>query len=147
MSIKVQFMKPFYSKVTGSTLRLVFAYQYLSIIKDDELYAFVPVEGKEIHFNLESQQVENLSDVFVFQRGNRFIRMPIYQLMLVCAGFEENIKKNTENVTPNGSTEATSLEIENLFKSLEDFNIDHAINLALDERDFETCRKLVALCK
>ncbi len=56
--IQVQFMKPFYTKVTGKTLRLVFAYQYFSIVKDDELFHFVPVEGKEMVINLDTKQIE-----------------------------------------------------------------------------------------
>jgi hypothetical protein len=81
--LHVQLMKPFYSKQEGETMKLVFAYQYFSIRKDDELFHFIPVEGKEIIVNLKTYQVENLSEVFVFQKGNRFIRLPLYQLLLV----------------------------------------------------------------
>lgn len=81
--ITIKFMKPFYTKVSGSKLRLVFTFKYLSIIKDDEVYHFIPIEGKEMIVDLNTMKVENLSEVFVFQRGNRFIRLPLYQLMLV----------------------------------------------------------------
>ena len=32
---------------------------------------------------MKSLQVENLGEVFVFQRGSRFIRLPLYQLLLI----------------------------------------------------------------
>lgn len=81
--LQVKLMKPFYSKQEGQIRKLVFAYQYFSILKDDELFHFIPVEGKEIIINIKTYKVENLSEVFVFQKGNRFIRLPLYQLLLV----------------------------------------------------------------
>ncbi|MDN7244734.1 transcriptional regulator [Planococcus shenhongbingii] len=81
--LHVKLMKPFYTKKEDHLVRFVFAYQYFSILKDDELFHFIPVEGKEIVVNLNTFQVENLSEVFVFQKGNRFIRLPLYQLLLV----------------------------------------------------------------
>ncbi len=81
--LSVQRMKPFYTSQEDFRLRLVFAYQYLSIIKGGELFQFIPSEGKEIVINMKSLQVENLGEVFVFQRGTRFIRLPLYQLLLI----------------------------------------------------------------
>ncbi|WP_432363739.1 transcriptional regulator [Sporosarcina sp. UB5] len=81
--LSVQRMTPFFTSQEDFRLRLVFAYQYFSIIKGGEVYQFVPSEGKEIVVNMKSLQVENLGEVFVFQRGNRFIRLPLYQLLLI----------------------------------------------------------------
>lgn len=83
MAIEIKEFKPFYAKLENGVLRIVLAANYLSIIKDDETFQFIPIEGKEILVDILSGSVTNLSDVFVFQRGNRFIRMPIYQLQLV----------------------------------------------------------------
>ena len=58
--IQVNYMKPFYTKISDTTLKLVFAYQYFSVVKDEELYYFVPIEGKEIIVNLSTRQIENL---------------------------------------------------------------------------------------
>lgn len=147
--IKVQFMKPFYTKVSGNILRLVFAYQYFSIEKDDELYHFVPVEGKEMLIDLHTKQVENLSDVFVFQRGNRFIRLPLYQLLLV-----SNIEKHLNPILSKhgdieiniNNEEKFSVEYEQLFDELEKENIKWAIDYALQVRNeemfYELCNKL-----
>lgn len=81
--MQVQYLKPFYTKVTGDKLRLVFAHQYLSILKEGEIYHFIPIEGKEIIIDLQTRQIENTSEVFVFQKGNRFIRLPLYQFSLI----------------------------------------------------------------
>ncbi|MCM3744144.1 transcriptional regulator [Sporosarcina luteola] len=81
--LSVQRMTPFFTSQENFRLRLVFAYQYFSIIKGGEVYQFVPSEGKEIVVNVKSLQVENLGEVFVFQRGSRFIRLPLYQLLLI----------------------------------------------------------------
>ncbi len=81
--LSVQRMTPFFTRKEEYRLRLVFAYQYFSINKKGEIFHFVPLEGKEIIINMKNLQVENLAEVFVFQRGNRFIRLPLYQLLLV----------------------------------------------------------------
>ena len=81
--LSVQRMRPFFTSQEDFRLRLVFAYQYFSIIKGGEVYQFVPTEGKEIIVNVKSLQVENLGEVFVFQRGSRFLRLPLYQLLLI----------------------------------------------------------------
>ena len=86
--IDIKFMQPFYTKSTEKNIRLVFAYKYLSFVKGEELYQFIPIEGKEIVINLETGQPENLSEVFVFQCGNRFIRLPLYHFFLVSNAME-----------------------------------------------------------
>lgn len=138
--IQVQFMKPFYTKVNGKTLRLVFAYQYFSIVKDDELYHFVPVEGKEMIIDLDTKQIENLSEIFVFQRGNRFIRLPLYQLLLISNVHEhlspilEKASNNEDqlNILPSEKEES---EVQKMIRYLEEQNLDRLIDNALEMRD------------
>lgn len=138
--IQVQFMKPFYTKVSGKTLRLVFAYQYFSIVKDDELYHFVPVEGKEMIIDLETKQIENLSEIFVFQRGNRFIRLPLYQLLLISNVHEHlspilekaSNNEDTLNILPSDKEES---EVQKMIRLLEEQNLNRLIDQALEARD------------
>ncbi|MEK9197458.1 IDEAL domain-containing protein [Ureibacillus sp. 179-F W5.1 NHS] len=138
--IQVQFMKPFYTKVSGKTLRLVFAYQYFSIVKDDELYHFVPVEGKEMIIDLETKQIENLSEIFVFQRGNRFIRLPLYQLLLISNVHEHlspilekaSNNEDTLNIPPSDKEES---EVQKMIRLLEEQNLNRLIDHALEARD------------
>ena len=137
--IHVQYMKPFYTKVTGSKLRLVFAYQYFSIMKEDEAFHFIPIEGKEIVVNLNTMQVENLSEVFVFQRGNRFIRLPLYQLLLV-SNVHDHLMPLLESAASNvskQSTESEEFDKETLevIRFLESENLSRLIDNALLERD------------
>jgi hypothetical protein len=81
--LSVQRMTPFFTSQEDFHLRLVFAYQYFSILKGGDVFQFIPSEGKEIIVNTKSLQIENLGEVFVFQRGSRFIRLPLYQLLLI----------------------------------------------------------------
>ncbi|RHW39980.1 IDEAL domain-containing protein [Lysinibacillus yapensis] len=137
--IQVQYMKPFYTKVNGNTLRLVFAYQYFSLMKDDELYHFVPVEGKEMIVDLETKQIENLSEIFVFQRGNRFIRLPLYQLLLI-SNVHEHLtpildQAETEDKTKPGKIEEGNSEMHEIIRDLEKQNLERLIDEALEDRD------------
>lgn len=132
-------MKPFYTKVSGTKLRLVFAYQYFSIMKDEEIYHFIPIEGKEMIVNLNTMQVENLSEVFVFQRGNRFIRLPLYQLLLVSNVHEHLmpiLESSAVNVQP-VKVEMNEIdeEILSLIQSLEEENLSRLIDNALADRN------------
>ena len=148
--IHVQFMKPFYTKVTGNQLRLVFAYQYFSILKDDEIFHFIPIEGKEMIVNLQTMQVENLSEVFVFQKGNRFIRLPLYQLLLISNVHEhlvpilENSAPQTEEVE---TKQAERTEVDDIILELERDNIARLIDEALARNDKEGFQRLVEQLK
>lgn len=138
--ITVQFMKPFYTKVSDTKLRLVFAYQYFAIEKDAELYHFIPIEGKEIIVDSKTMQVENLSEVFVFQRGNRFIRLPLYQLLLVSNIHEhltpilDNVKGNLD-IEPTEEESSINPEVLALIHALEEENLSRLIDTALAERN------------
>ncbi len=146
--IQVQFMKPFYTKISGTKLRLVFAYQYFSITKDEEIFHFIPIEGKEMIVDLNSMQVENLSEVFVFQRGNRFVRLPLYQLLLV-SNVHEHLMPLIENVSPHVKTTLKqevyefNEEVEGIIHELEKTNLAHLIDVALASRNEELFQHLM----
>ncbi len=132
--MQVQYMKPFYTKITGDKLRLVFAYQYFSILKENEIFHFIPIEGKEMIINLHTQQIENLSEVFVFQKGNRFIRLPLYQLLLI-TNVHEHLAPILESATPKPQiplvSSVTVGEINQLIIEIEQKNFDYLIDKAL----------------
>lgn len=138
--IQVQFMKPFYTKLSDSKLRLVFAYQYFSITKDEEIFHFIPIEGKEMIVDLNTMQVENLSEVFVFQRGNRFVRLPLYQLLLV-SNVHEYLTPIIENVsTQFKPSQVEPLyqfdeEVEGIVRGLVEENLSRLIDNALESRN------------
>ncbi|MGE7835939.1 IDEAL domain-containing protein [Viridibacillus arvi] len=138
--LHVRRMEPFYTKKEGNRLKLVFAYQYFSITKEDELYHFVPVEGKEIIINLNNLQIENLSEVFVFQKGSRFIRLPLYQLLTISNIHDhlELIYDSLELSKEKGKTEqftSTNKEVVDLITQLEKDNKLRLIDQALADRD------------
>ncbi len=142
--LQVKLMKPFYTKKEGHLVKFVFAYQYFSILKDDELFHFIPVEGKEIIVNLNTLQVENLSEVFVFQKGNRFIRLPLYQLLLV-SDIHTHLQAilQEEKAGVNGVNEQTREEAEEAIQLLEKENFDRMIDYALETHDEAMFKRLL----
>lgn len=136
--LQIRRIEPFYTKRVGDRLKLVFAYQYFSVLKDDELFNFIPVEGKEIIINLKTLQIENLSDVFVFQRGSRFIRLPLYQLLLV-SNIHDHLQKILDDLElKKEQDEARAVahsEFKMLFTEMENQNRLNLIDVALDRRD------------
>ncbi|GEK31959.1 hypothetical protein KZO01_22680 [Kurthia zopfii] len=138
--LKIRKIEPFYTKRDGDCLKLVFAYQYFSILKDDELFHFIPVEGKEIIIDLKTLQIENLSDVFVFQKSSRFIRLPLYQLLLVSNIHDhlQIILNDLELEKETNSAFATiNDETKTLMYELEEQNRLRMIDVALDTRNRE----------
>ncbi|VEI05066.1 IDEAL domain-containing protein [Kurthia zopfii] len=138
--LKIRRIEPFYTKRDGDRLKLVFAYQYFSILKDDELFHFIPVEGKEIIIDLKTLQIENLSDVFVFQKSSRFIRLPLYQLLLVSNIHDhlQIILNDLELEKETNSAFATiNDETKTLMYELEEQNRLRMIDVALDTRNRE----------
>ena len=134
--LSVKRMTPFYTSKEDFRLRLVFAYQYFSIVKGQEVFQFVPIEGKEIVVNMKSLQVENLGEVFVFQRGSRFIRLPLYQLLLI-SDLHLHLSAVLEGIfhlAPELS-EPQSREIEQLIGELEWENRLRLIDRALELND------------
>lgn len=145
--LKIRRIEPFYTKRDGDRLKLVFAYQYFSIVKDDELFHFIPVEGKEIIINLQTLQIENLSDVFVFQKGSRFIRLPLYQLLLV-SNIHDHLQIILNDLELKDETkqvfEAVSEEVNELLDDLEESNRLRMIDYALEERNIELFNELTS---
>lgn len=142
--LQVQLMKPFCRKLEGNRIKLVFAYQYFSIKKDNELFHFIPVEGKEIIVNAQSLQVENLSEVFVFQKGNRFIRLPLYQLLLVSdihIHLQSIIGDNDQNESGVILLEST----EEIIRQLEQENYERMIDYALLHKNAALFKELQQL--
>ncbi len=134
--LSVKRMTPFYTSKEDFRLRLVFAYQYFSILKGSEVFQFVPIEGKEIVINMKSLQVENLGEVFVFQRGSRFIRLPLYQLLLI-SDLHMHLSTVLEGIfqlAPELS-EPQAREIEQLIGELELGNRLRMIDYALETND------------
>lgn len=144
--IAIKFLKPVQERITADNkLCLSFTYQYLSILKGDEIYYFVPIEDKEIIVDMYSLQIENKYDVLVFQRGERFIRLPLHQLMLV-SDLHKFLRPIVEKYI-NNHEEINLLnesDLELLFKELEKQNLLYAIDETLDSRNEAMFYELVS---
>ncbi|TQR21194.1 transcriptional regulator [Psychrobacillus vulpis] len=138
----VQLMKPFYTKQEDGRIKLVFAYQYFSIRKDDELFHFIPVEGKEIIVNAKTLQVENLAEVFVFQKGNRFIRLPLYQLLLV-SDIHIHLQSIIETTELKDSPQSLIDGTEEIIHQLEQVNYERMIDYALCNKNESLFKELL----
>ncbi|NYF23523.1 transcriptional regulator [Sporosarcina sp. JAI121] len=143
--LSVQRMTPFFTTQEDFRLRLVFAYQYFSIIKGGDVFQFIPSEGKEIVVNMKSLQVENLGEVFVFQRGNRFIRLPLYQLLLISdlhmhltIILEGKMGIEMQEATP----EVVLLEAASIIEQLETDNRMRMIDFALETENIKMFNEL-----
>ncbi len=136
--IKVQRLTPFFTKQEDFRMKLVFAYQYFSIEKGGEVFQFVPTEGKEIVINLKSLQVENLGEIFVFQKDSRFLRLPLYQLLLI-SDLHSHLNTIMEgNINPNKDTEVAAEvvgEAAEIIEALEHENRVRMIDYALETDD------------
>lgn len=132
----IQRIKPFFTRKEEFHLRLTFAYQYFSISRNGEVFQFIPAEGKEIIINTKSLQIENLGEVFVFQRGSRFIRIPLYQLLLVSDLHVHlsTILEGAMEVEGHLYEERTG-ETEQLFKQLEQDNWERMVDYALETKN------------
>lgn len=143
--ITVRRMTPFFTKLEDFRLRLVFAFQYFSIEKGGEVFQFVPTEGKEIVINMKSLQVENLGEIFVFQKDSRFLRLPLYQLLLI-SDLHKYLNIIVEsNVNPNKDANVSDevmLEAEEIIATLENDNRSRMIDFALETDNLVLFNKL-----
>ncbi|MBE1555675.1 transcriptional regulator [Sporosarcina limicola] len=132
--LSIQRITPFYTSQEDFRLRLVFAYQYFSIFKRGEVFQFIPSEGKEIIINMKSLQVENSGEIFVFQRGNRFIRFPLYQLLIISdlPMYLRTIIERVVNTNAGTSTEVEIPEAIEIIRQFEAANRLRMIDYALE---------------
>ena len=82
-----------------------------------------------------------MSEVFVFQRGNRFIRLPLYQLLLVSNVHEHLmpiLESSSADVKPvKAEADEVDAEVAELIHTLEESNLSRLIDVALADRNEE----------
>ncbi|KIL49866.1 IDEAL domain-containing protein [Jeotgalibacillus soli] len=136
MLLMIKMMKPFYTLQEGNDLKLVFAYQYFSVVKGTEVYQFIPVESNEIRINLKTKQIENLTDIFVFQRGTRIFRIPLFQLLQI-SDLIDHLKSITTFYIQEAKTLAEAESFNEEIFHLEIQNLQRLIDKALSDGDRE----------
>lgn len=141
----MDYLEPFYLKVGDVNARIGFGYKAITVLNEGEGYDFIPIEAKEIVVNTVTKEVLNLSDVFVFQRAHRFLRLPVYQLLLISdiGVYLHPIVEDLTNtaiatVTPVKARAELTEDVGGLIAEIEIAHLHLGINKALDERDEET---------
>lgn len=140
--ITVKMLKPYYVKEDQDCIRLVLAYQYFSILLDDKVYHFVPLESKEIKINRKTKKPENVSDYFVFQKGTKYSRIALSDLIKL----PDFLTHLHSIVHPYLLSEPVSepLEREEEKKVIEQLELENAkrlIDVALDNRNYDAFLK------
>lgn len=146
--LEVEMMKPFYITQEDHSMKLIFEYEYFSIRKGNEVFEFIPAEGKEISINVNTYQVENLGDIFVFQNGNRFIRLPLYQLLLI-SDIHSHLQTIMQQVDVEWSDPDLycTKETEKLIHQLEKENFERLLDYSLTEGDRKLFMQLTSYLK
>ncbi|MFD1039931.1 IDEAL domain-containing protein [Virgibacillus byunsanensis] len=144
--VTVKMLKPYYIKADDDYVRVILAYQYFSVVINNKVYQFVPVEAKEIRINRRTQEIENINAKFAFQKGKdilfiameELISLPDFLVQLHAIGepyyiYTKDKKREREK------------ESVVIIDELECLNIKRLIDQALDERDEETFYSLAKL--
>lgn len=153
--VTVKELKPYFISVNPNSILIALDHRHFSVLINDELYHFAPLEAKEIHINRKSRKVENLGARFAFQKGGdiiyiamtKLVSLPdfLHQLYSIVEKYfiEDNIQEDFEVVHATDFFDVSlSEESTDFIKQLEEQNLRRLIDKALDERDEETFRKL-----
>lgn len=142
--VTVKLLKPYYIKMSSEYIRVILAYQYFSLLINNQVYHFIPVEGKEIRINRKTKQVVNTETKFAFQKGEDTIYITMKKLI----SLPDFIDHLSEIVKPYYIVdEKNLLNDENavFFKELEKNNLLRLIDQSLDDKDKERFDSLVKL--
>ncbi|WP_228552414.1 IDEAL domain-containing protein [Gracilibacillus salitolerans] len=132
----MKMLKPYYVKEEGNYIRVVLAYQYFSLLMDDEVYHFVPLEAREIRINRDTQQIENKNDVFVFQKGKKYNHITLSDLMKV-KDFQEHLSTILSPYIIVSETDEKKDNIDHVIMELERSNLLRLIDRSLDDKNPE----------
>lgn len=139
--ITVKMLKPYYIKANSQHVRIVLAYRYFSVVINEDVFQFIPIEAKEIRINRSNKEIVNVESRFAFQKDKKIIYMSMTELISLPdfitqlhAIAKPYFKKNTEE---------GDQEIDDLIEELETHNVKRLIDKALDNRDYQALRELV----
>ncbi len=103
---------------------------------DDEVYHFVPLEAREIRINRDTQQIENKNDVFVFQKGKKYNRITLSDLIKV-KDFQEHLSTILSPYIIVSETDEKKDNIDHVIMELERSNLLRLIDRSLDDKNPE----------
>lgn len=144
--VTVKMLKPYYIKADADYVRVILAYQYFSVIINQKVYQFIPVEAKEIRIDRSTRKVKNLDANFAFQKDKDVVYVSMSELISLPDFLEQlhaiaepYYKKDTVNKNDIKNDSAVIID------ELEQMNLKRLIDKALDERDQEAFHRLVEL--
>lgn len=147
--VTVKMLKPYYIKMSTEYIRVILAYQYFSVLINDKVYHFVPIEEQEIRIDRKTQQVVNIEATFAFQKGKdiihiamkKLISLPDFLVQLHSIAEPYYKQSEIENKGKDVSIDEGAIMIE----ELEKLNIKRLIDKSLDDRDDQAFYELVKL--
>lgn len=150
--VTVKTLRPYYIKVDSRAIRVILAYQYFSVLINDELYQFIPIEAKEIRINRKTRKVENIGARFAFQKDKdiiyiamtKLISLPDFLLQLYSI-VESHFAKEEEKI--DHRVNEIDHNLSEFIQQLEEENIKRLIDYSLDKGDEESFKQLVKLMK
>lgn len=132
---------------------VILAYQYFSLLVNQKVYHFVPIEGQEILVNRKTKQVVNTETKFAFQKDNDII----YITMKKLTSLDDFLGQLEEILNPYFEEKDDMIAVEKQYKisedtselirHLENENIKRLIDKALDNQNVEEFEQLVSLLK
>ncbi|MCT1902274.1 IDEAL domain-containing protein [Oceanobacillus sojae] len=142
--VTVKMLKPYYVKTEEKYIRIILAYQYFSIIMNKKVYQFIPVKSTEVRINRKTKKIENIDDVFAFQKGKEVLTISMSQLVSI-PGFLEMLHRIAESYYLPEDTETVSDQqraLDQLITELEYENVRRLIDKAIDSGDKEAFLEL-----
>ncbi len=148
--VTLKMLKPYYIKKEKNFLRIFLAYQYFSVVMQNKVFQFIPVESNEIRLNRRTEKIENIDAVFAFQNGKEIINVPMVKLITL-PEFLEQIHEIGRPYYFNSPSDPAVKEREDdhstAIAELEEQNILRLIDKALDERNEQNFHELTRLLK
>lgn len=143
--VTVKMLKPYYIKTDAKYVRVILAYQYFSILINDQLYHFVPIEANEIKIDRKTKRIVNLEATFAFQKGKDIVNIKMKDLVALPDFLIQLYFIVESHYAKNNNEYNRQLKIENslLIRHLEQLNVRRLIDNALDERDEQKFYDLV----
>ncbi|GAA0337127.1 IDEAL domain-containing protein [Oceanobacillus sp. FSL W7-1281] len=144
--VTVKMLKPYYVKTEEKYIRIILAYQYFSIIMNKKVYQFIPVKSTEVRINRKTKKIENVDDVFAFQKGKEVLTISMSQLISI-PGFLEMLHRIAESYyLPEDTQEVSEQQkaLDQVISELEYENVRRLIDKAIDNDDKETFLELTS---
>ncbi|AXI10038.1 hypothetical protein CUC15_14365 [Oceanobacillus zhaokaii] len=146
--VTVKMLKPYYIKADENYVRIMLAYQYFSIVMEEKVYQFIPVEANEIKINRKTKKVENIDARFAFQNEKDVVYVTMAKLMTL-PDFQKQLDSIAESYYFKQEVNIDKVKQENetalIIAELEKLNVRRMIDRALDERDEVIFNELVKL--